>query len=181
MPSRSRSRVASSVRKRVPVQIRPRAPRGCSSAGRAPPRHGGGHGFEARYPLAVTAVRAVLAQLAEAPRSGRGWSGFESLGRYAAPCLSRPYLPGRQYKIGGLRDVTWRGASRSASKKKQLEQVRPERSPWPGTRKASSPLKEHWLSGYSNALLRRNTSGCRRFESCMLRIPIPLEDAQSDW
>jgi hypothetical protein len=52
MPSRSRSRVASSVRKRVPVRIRPRAPRGCSSAGRAPPRHGGGHGFEARHPLA---------------------------------------------------------------------------------------------------------------------------------
>lgn len=28
---------------------------------------------------------------------------------------------------------------------------------------------EHWLSGYSSAPLRRNTSGCRRFESCMLR------------
>ena len=72
-------RVASSVRKRVPVRVRPGAPGGCSSAGRAPPRHGGGHGFEARYPLAG---QAVLAQLAEAPRSGRGGSGFESLGRY---------------------------------------------------------------------------------------------------
>jgi hypothetical protein len=72
--------------KRVPVRIRPRAPCGCSSAGRAPPRHGGGHGFEARYPLSV---QAVLAQLAEAPRSGRGWSGFESLGRYVRARTAR--------------------------------------------------------------------------------------------
>jgi hypothetical protein len=70
MPSRSRSRVASSVRKRVPVRIRPRARCGCSSAGRAPPRHGGGHGFEARYPLEVYAV---LAQREEAPRSRADW------------------------------------------------------------------------------------------------------------
>jgi hypothetical protein len=108
LPSRSRSRVASSVRKRVPVRIRPRAQRGCSSAGRAPPRHGGGHGFEARYPLPV---HAVLAQLAEAPRSGRGWSGFESLGRYGACRMESEPVRGRASLLTRAHHTVWDSSS----------------------------------------------------------------------
>jgi hypothetical protein len=40
-------------------------------------------------------------------------------------------------------------------------------------REGASPsrrTKEHWLSGYSSAPLRRRPSGVRRFESCMLRL-----------
>jgi hypothetical protein len=45
----------------VGVRFPGQAPRGCSSEGRAPPGHGGGHGFEARYPLS----QGALGQLAE--------------------------------------------------------------------------------------------------------------------
>lgn len=37
---------------------------------------------------------------------------------------------------------------------------------------------EHWLSGYSSAPLRRNTFGCRRFESCMLRLRMADRDGK---
>lgn len=53
------------------------APGGGSSAGRAPPRQGGGRGVIARHPL-----HAALAQLAEALRPERRGSGSESRGRH---------------------------------------------------------------------------------------------------
>jgi hypothetical protein len=44
------------VGRRSPVRNRAVAPGGCSSAGRASPRHGEGHGFEARHPLHALVV-----------------------------------------------------------------------------------------------------------------------------
>jgi hypothetical protein len=51
-------------------------------------------------------------------------------------------------------------------------------SPRPPAQASPSVSVEHWLSGYSSAPLRRPASGCRRFESCMLRARMADRDGK---